>query len=222
MRTAYSRPDPVARKPAEVAKKCHHIKRHPAAIEGYTLNATRCVFLKRFCAIVAASTWLFEQNATIASRLNRHLRALLGMGTLGSNYEAEPYQLANYGTGGHYLPHHDYLYDVYEGSDETDGLSRFPSYGDRLATLMIYMSDVEEGGATVFPKLGVRLTPKKGDAAFWWNLKTSGAVEKLTLHAGCPVLYGNKWIANKWFWSYGNVFRLPCSTDQYASMAPLV
>ncbi|KAM7294885.1 hypothetical protein ISCGN_024390 [Ixodes scapularis] len=115
------------------------------------------------------------------------------MGTSDSNFEAEPYQLANYGTGGHYLPHHDYLYDVYEDSDETDDFSRFPSYGDRLATLMIYMSDVEEGGATVFPKLGVRLTPKKGDAAFWWNLKTSGAVEKLTLHAGCPVLYGNKW-----------------------------
>ncbi|KAM7294886.1 prolyl 4-hydroxylase subunit alpha-1-like [Ixodes scapularis] len=163
-----------------------------------------------------------DENATIASRLNRYLTALLGMGTSDSNFEAEPYQLANYGTGGHYLPHHDYLYDVYEDSDETDDFSRLPSYGDRLATLMIYMSDVEEGGATVFPKLGVRLTPKKGDAAFWWNLKTSGAVEKLTLHAGCPVLYGNKWIANKWFRSYGNVFRLPCSTDRYASMAPLV
>ncbi|CAN8025764.1 unnamed protein product, partial [Ixodes persulcatus] len=158
-----------------------HAKRH-----------TVCVFKTLFCHR-CRSTWLFEQNATIASRLNRHLRALLGMGTLDSNYEAEPYQLANYGTGGHYLPHHDYLYDVYEGSDEADGLSRFPSYGDRLATLMIYMSDVEEGGATVFPKLGVRLTPKKGDAVFWWNLKTSGAVEKLTQHAGCPVLYGNKW-----------------------------
>ncbi|XP_040071202.1 prolyl 4-hydroxylase subunit alpha-1-like [Ixodes scapularis] len=170
----------------------------------------------------SSNTWLFEQNATIASRLNRYLRALLGMGTSDSNFEAEPYQLANYGTGGHYLPHHDYLYDVYEDSDETDEFSRVPSYGDRLATLMIYMSDVEEGGATVFPKLGVRLTPKKGDAAFWWNLKTSGAVEKLTLHAGCPVFYGNKWIANKWFRSYGNVFRLPCSTDRYASMAPLV
>uniref|UniRef100_A0A0K8R3R5 Putative prolyl 4-hydroxylase alpha polypeptide i n=1 Tax=Ixodes ricinus TaxID=34613 RepID=A0A0K8R3R5_IXORI len=27
---------------------------------------------------------------------------------------------------------------------------------------MIYMTDVEEGGATVFPSLGIRLTPKKG------------------------------------------------------------
>ncbi|EEC17973.1 prolyl 4-hydroxylase alpha subunit, putative, partial [Ixodes scapularis] len=182
-------------------------------------NVKWCTFLKRFCSLLAASTWLFEQNATIASRLNRYLTALLGMGTSDSNFEAEPYQLANYGTGGHYLPHHDYLYDVYEDSDETDDFSQFPSYGDRLATLMIYMSDVEEGGATVFPKLGVRLTPKKVKMVIY-KVQPDSSAQKLRALGDCCHLRSS--VANKWFRSYGNVFRLPCSTDRYASMAPLV
>jgi prolyl 4-hydroxylase len=30
---------------------------------------------------------------------------------------------------------------------------------------------------------------------------------------GCPVLIGNKWIANKWIHEYGQEFRRPCSLD---------
>lgn len=169
----------------------------------------------------SSNAWLGDLDAPVASRLNRFLHLLLGLGTRFLNGEAEHYQLANYGVGGQYVAHHDFLADIY--SDPNRKIDDFErTSGDRIATLMFYLSDVEEGGATVFPHLGVRLTPKKGNAAFWWNLNSDGEGEQLTKHGGCPVLYGSKWIANKWFRSNSNVFRLPCSLNRSDSLAPLV
>lgn len=55
------------------------------------------------------------------------------------------------------------------------------------------MSDVEQGGGTVFTKINVALWPKKGTAAFWYNLKPNGEGDYKTRHAACPVLTGSKW-----------------------------
>lgn len=75
-------------------------------------------------------------------------------------------------------------------------------------------TDVERGGYTIFVDAGAVIKPRKGDAAFWFNLKRSGDGDPLTLHAGCPVIVGTKWVANKWIHEYGQEFKRPCTLDE--------
>ncbi|KAK8375319.1 hypothetical protein O3P69_008296 [Scylla paramamosain] len=79
-----------------------------------------------------------------------------------------------------------------------------------MSTFLFYMTDVEAGGATVFPQINLSLWPKKGAAAFWHNLHPSGEGDELTRHAACPVLVGTKWVSNKWIHERGQEFLRPC------------
>jgi hypothetical protein len=66
------------------------------------------------------------------------------------------------------------------------------------------------GGATVFPNAGVAIQPDQGSIVFWWNLHTNGWTDRLTVHGGCPVLVGSKWITNKWVRWGAQRLKLPC------------
>ncbi|XP_064642567.1 prolyl 4-hydroxylase subunit alpha-1-like isoform X2 [Lineus longissimus] len=119
-------------------------------------------------------------------------------------------QVLNYGIGGMYGPHVDIIGTYKDDEYDVNNLSPL---GDRIATWLLYLSDVEYGGATVFPHLGVRVPNLKGSAALWYNLNRDGTPDRLTLHAGCPVAIGSKWIANLWFAYNQQVFSKPCLPD---------
>ncbi|KAK4313501.1 hypothetical protein Pmani_015163 [Petrolisthes manimaculis] len=108
---------------------------------------------------------------------------------------AEDYQVASYGVGGMYKAHSDYLMT---STDQTLYTEWERHIGDRLATFLIYLSEVGGGGATVFPRAGVGVWPQQGTAVLWWNLDAAGRGDPNTWHAACPVIYGTKWICNKW------------------------
>ncbi|KAG7163500.1 Prolyl 4-hydroxylase subunit alpha-2-like 1 [Homarus americanus] len=61
-----------------------------------------------------------------------------------------------------------------------------------------HLNDVEAGGSTVFPMLGVEVPARRGSALFWFNIKRSGQGDYRTLHAACPIkLKIIRWDASK-------------------------
>ncbi|XP_052071020.1 prolyl 4-hydroxylase subunit alpha-2-like isoform X3 [Mytilus californianus] len=147
---------------------------------------------------VSKSAWLRPDDDIVIERVNKRISAVtkLEMDT------AEDLQIANYGIGGHYEPHFDFARKANSVVGQLNG--------NRIATFLAYMSDVEAGGATVFPYIGVKIFPKRGMAAFWYNLYKNGDGIYDTRHAACPVLVGTKWVSNKWIHERGQEFRRPC------------
>ncbi|CRK96752.1 CLUMA_CG010007, isoform A [Clunio marinus] len=135
---------------------------------------------------IAKSSWHYDHQNEIVKKISQRIEHMTGL----SMTTSEGLQIQNYGIGGHYVPHWDH--QIQEAVQYDDGL------GNRVATTLIYFTDVEKGGYTVFPYLKVRIPAVKGSAAFWYNLKENGQGDYRTRHAGCPVLIGSKWVANKW------------------------
>jgi prolyl 4-hydroxylase len=119
--------------------------------------------------------------------------------------------MSNYGLGGHYEAHYDYDENRY--SKPSISKINFNKTGDRLATFMLYLTEVKRGGATVFPRLNITSTPIKNAAIFWYNYRRNGEQETLSVHAGCPVILGEKWVSNKWIREFSQEFRRPCLLD---------
>lgn len=71
--------------------------------------------------------------------------------------------------------------------------------GQRSWTAMIYLTDVEEGGATEFPYLDFSSRPERGSLLVWNNISPDGEPNIMTLHAGTPVVRGRKYIITKWY-----------------------
>jgi prolyl 4-hydroxylase len=106
----------------------------------------------------------------------------------------EPIQVLNYGPGAEYKPHFDYFNPADPGNHQVLSMG-----GQRIATLIMYLNDVESGGSTVFPDIGLDVLPKRGNAVFFAYADAEGRLDSRTLHGGSPVAAGEKWIATKWF-----------------------
>ena len=112
---------------------------------------------------------------------------------------AEQYQLVYYKKGTEYKPHFD-SFDY----ETDDGKKNWEPGGQRMITVIAYLNDVEEGGETGFPELGINIPPKKGDAVVFHNTVPNDAhthpkINPRSLHGGMPVIKGEKWMVNLWF-----------------------
>ncbi|MEN3297576.1 MAG: prolyl 4-hydroxylase [Burkholderiales bacterium] len=105
----------------------------------------------------------------------------------------EGLQVQRYGTGNEYRPHYDWFDPSMPGPRK-----HLERGGQRVGTFILYLCDVEQGGGTSFPGLGLEVQPKKGNAIYFANTDAYGAPDRDTLHAGMPVVKGVKFIVNKW------------------------
>jgi hypothetical protein len=101
----------------------------------------------------------------------------------------EPIQMLKYERGQGFVTHNDYAYQELE-----------LACGPRVLTFFLYLSDVEEGGETLFPELQISITPKLGKAVLWSNTLSSNPAANDTrmVHEACPVKKGVKYAANVW------------------------
>jgi prolyl 4-hydroxylase len=106
---------------------------------------------------------------------------------------SEPTQGQHYEVGQVFKTHTDF-FKPYE-------LERFymGNLGQRTWTFMIYLNDVERGGETEFPDIGLKVKPKRGRAVVWNNLLRAGEGNAATRHQSLPVEAGTKTIITKWF-----------------------
>ncbi|KDR32913.1 preprotein translocase [Caballeronia zhejiangensis] len=105
----------------------------------------------------------------------------------------EDLHLLRYGIGGEYRPHFDYFPEELAGSRH-----HLQRGGQRIATVILYLNEVELGGETTFPNVGLSVRPQRGSALYFEYGNELGQVDPKTLHAGNPVEQGEKWIATKW------------------------
>ena len=102
----------------------------------------------------------------------------------------EPLSLLRYGIGDQYRPHRDYFFPSAPELAQPGG--------QRHSTVCVYLNDVQQGGETVFPDRDVTVQPRRGRAVMFRNLHADGSADPHSLHAGMPVLAGEKWLASCW------------------------
>lgn len=105
----------------------------------------------------------------------------------------EPPNLLSYEPGQEYKAHYDF---VPLGVPALD--AEMQVLGQRVATCLTYLNNDYEGGETLFGRLDWKFRGKTGDAMLFWNVTSDGQPDKLTLHAGLPVVRGRKYLLSQW------------------------
>jgi prolyl 4-hydroxylase len=99
----------------------------------------------------------------------------------------EPPQVLHYAPGQELKAHFDFVLD----EDDVSAKS------ERAATFLLLLNEEFEGGETEFLKTGLRSRGKRGDALFFANVR-DGKPDRDSLHAGRPVISGEKWLFSQW------------------------
>lgn len=135
-------------------------------------------------------TYFLRSENVFVTRIEQRLSKLLGLPA----ENGEGVQILRYGIGAEYQPHYDFFLPESPGSAK-----HMEKGGQRIATLIVYLNEVEGGGSTIFPELDFEVFPRKGGAVYFSYCDRQTRLDRMTLHGGAPVRRGEKWIATVWY-----------------------
>ena len=134
------------------------------------------------------NTWVDLNYNEITKKISKKVSEI----TNTPQINQENIQLLKYNIGDYYKCHYDNCLIKKDCEDDTK------NYGLRLYTFFIYLNDVEKGGDTFFPNLGLKFKPKKGMAILFQNTLEKKDIHPCSFHEGTPPISGEKWAINIW------------------------
>ena len=170
-------------------EECEHIK---AVAQPYMRRSA--VVGKNFSNVEtrirsSAGTFFDRGQDAIISRIEERVARLTNIPL----NHGEGLQILHYDFAQEYQPH----FDFFEPQTEEEARMLQES-GNRVETLIFYLNEPEEGGATYFPQLKLSIHPKKGSVIRFGYLGSDGVPDRRSEHAGLPIVKGEKWIMTKW------------------------
>lgn len=137
-----------------------------------------------------SSTCDLSREDPVVAEIAHRLAALSGIDIR----HAEPLQGQRYEVGQEFKAHTDYFEP--RGPD-------FQKYcsvaGQRSWTFMVYLNNVEAGGATRFKVIDKVIQPEAGKLVCWNNRRPDGTPNPATLHHAMKVRKGHKFVITQWY-----------------------
>ncbi|TVR92909.1 MAG: 2OG-Fe(II) oxygenase [Wenzhouxiangellaceae bacterium] len=126
----------------------------------------------------------------LLASLERMMAAATGQGLAA----AEPLVILRYRPGQQYRWHRDYIQPT--TPELVEEIRRF---GQRVHTVIAYLSADFDGGETEFRDWNLSLRPGAGQCLSFSSVRADGSLAPESIHRGAPVKRGEKWIATLWY-----------------------
>ncbi|WP_044336196.1 prolyl hydroxylase family protein [Sphingomonas hengshuiensis] len=141
-------------------------------------------------AFRTSETCDLDPEDAMTVELKRRMIAMTGLDPT----HGEPMQGQRYDIGQEFKAHTDYFEP--QGQD----FAKYCSVsGQRTWTVMLYLNDVEAGGATRFKAIDKIVQPEVGKVLAWNNLRPDGSPNPSTIHHAMKVRAGTKYVITQWF-----------------------
>lgn len=136
----------------------------------------------------AENTWIYDKNV-----LTDKIKNIVSEKTNLPIENQEQIHVVKYNIGGEYKEHHDFFHP-----NTTYFKSEIQKGGQRIYSCLFYLNNDFDGGETNFPKVNYKVKPEIGKLLIWKNLNDDLSLNYNSLHAGLPVIDGEKLICIIW------------------------